>query len=207
MNRAVLRAVLASLLILTVAFKMQAPADPTRKQLVARVVNVLAGHHLSVLEQNWRPSPELLPVVVRFEAPGCRAPVEVMLVNINLHEVPLFKGRVAADYTRLFAYLDRTWSTEDRLAMRLTWLKHKVLSILGLGRFVTITKVLLVASPPGCSVASGIDWSPVWDRHAAPGQQSRVPGTNRAVSVEGDGYRHAAGVGLEAAVTYAVVRE
>ena len=58
--------------------------------------------------------------------------------------------------------------------MRLTWLRHRALFTLGLGRFVTNKTGLLVASPPGCHIAPAIDWSLVWDRRTMAATEAKV---------------------------------
>ena len=163
MKRVLLRAVLLLLLILTVATKSQPPDGIGRNELIARVMEVLARHQLSG-QPDIVPARSVIPVAVRFEAPGCDQPIEVVPIHINFQEAPVFDVVLGAGYVRLFAYLDRTWAGESPLGMRLTWLKHKPLSLVGLGRFVTIPTGLLIASPPGCRAAQAIDWSGVWDR-------------------------------------------
>jgi hypothetical protein len=164
MKRGLLRVVLALLLVLTVASKAAQPPDGIgRNELIARVMEVLAQHRLAG-QPDLVPARSVIPVAVRFEAPGCDRPIEVLPIHINFQEAPVFDVVLGAGYVRLFAYLDRTWLVESPWGMRLTWLKHKLLSLIGLGRFVTITTGLLVASPPGCRAADTIDWSRVWDR-------------------------------------------
>ena len=48
-----------------------------------------------------------------------------------------FDAIVKPAYTRQFAYLDKTWLSENRVGMRLTWLKHKLLTLVGLGHLRT----------------------------------------------------------------------
>jgi hypothetical protein len=156
-----LRGILALLFLATVATKTLGTANIDENMLTTNILGVLAEHRLGAqAARPWRRT--LLPVAVQLDVPECSGPIEVIPIHINLQEAPLFDVFVRAGYTRQFVYLDKTWPSADRLQMRLTWLRHKMLAMLGLGRFVTITTGLLVASPPGCQAAAAIDWSAVW---------------------------------------------
>ena len=159
MSRTSLRALLAALLLMTVATKTQVSANLSRDRLTGNVLDVISAHQLKTYPVATR---DLLPAAARIEAPGCDGSIDVIPVHINLQEAPLFDTFVNPKYTRLFAFLDKTWSREDRIGMRLTWLRHKLLSFLGLGHFLNSTTGLLIASPAGCSAALAIDWAPVW---------------------------------------------
>lgn len=159
--------ILALVLLATVAIKAtQSSASIDRDALTSNILRVLSENRLGTPVAKPLPR-EVLPVAAQFEAPGCDGPIEVILVYINLQEAPLFDTVIRAGYTRQFAYLGKTWTSADRLQLRLTWLKHKALGILGQGRFVVIGTALLVVSPPGCHAAATIDWSPVWSRSTA----------------------------------------
>jgi hypothetical protein len=158
-----LRSILALLLLATAAAKFQGTANIDQDMLATNILQVLAEHRPDAqAEIPLRRT--LLPVAVEFHASECSGPIEVIPIDINLQEAPLFDVFIRPDYRRHFVYLDKTWTAADRLQMRLTWLRHKAPAMLGLGRFVTITKGLLVASPPGCQAAAAIDWSAVWTR-------------------------------------------
>lgn len=173
MSRILMRAILASLLLMTVASKTQTLADAGRDRLISNVLEVLAEYQVNA-QANVLAKDAVLPVAVHFQAPGCEGPVEVMPVDINLQVAPLFDTVVKPNYVRQFVYLDQTWSSENRLGMRLTWLRHRALFTLGLGRFVTNKTGLLVASPPGCHIAPAIDWSLVWDRRTMAATEAKV---------------------------------
>jgi hypothetical protein len=162
MSRTYLRAILAVLLLMTVINKTRVSASLTRETLTSNVLEVLSEHRLS--PQRVMPERDLLPTAAYFQVPGCDGPIEVIPIHINLQEAPIFDALVKPAYTRQFAYLDKTWLGENRVGMRLTWLKHKLLSFLGIGHFANSTTGLLIASPPNCRAASTIDWSPVWRR-------------------------------------------
>jgi hypothetical protein len=163
MTRILLRAAFVSLLLLTVAIQTQGPVDSDREKLASNVLEVLAAKGLDARVAP-PPARDILPVAAQFQAPGCSDHIEVVLFHINLQEAPLFDAVLKPNYVRLFAYLDETWLTENRMGMRLTWLKHRVRSVLGLSRFIRSKDGLLIVSPPGCQIAQTVDWSLVWDR-------------------------------------------
>ena len=160
----VLRVILIGLLLATIAGKVRISADLGGDNISGRVIKVLNERGI-IATTDVGEAHSVLPSAIHFHAPGCDQMVEVVPISINLQEAPLFDKVIRPSYGRQFAYLDRTWLTEDRLGMRLTWIRNKALSIFGLGRFVTSTKGLLIASPPSCEIAQTIDWSLVWDIH------------------------------------------
>src|SRR5262245_11249137 len=156
MSRYYLRPILAVLLLMTVINKTQVPVNLSRDLLVTNLLEVLSLHQL--VAQPIVRERDLLPAAARAQAPGCEEPIEVIPIHINLQEAPLLNVLLKPGYTRQFAYLDKIWLSENRMAMRLTWVKHKLLSFVGLGGFVNSTTGLLIASPPNCRAASTIDW-------------------------------------------------
>jgi hypothetical protein len=161
MSRIWLRAVLAALLVMTVATKIRGSPPLTREQFAATVIDVLAAQGLAD-NAIIAPARGILPVAVQLEPSQCKGKIEIIPVSLNLQEAPLFASLLEPTYKRQFAFLDRTWRTEDRVGIRLTWAKHKTSYFLGLGQFAASTPVLLIASPPDCAVLDSIDWSPVW---------------------------------------------
>src|SRR5262245_44152914 len=139
-----LRAILALLLLMTIATKTHVAPNLNRDELTSNVLEVISEERLSA--QPIMPTRDLLPPAVHIHAPGCTGPIEVIPIHINLQEAPLFDTFVKPNYTRRFAFLDKTWFSENRVEMRLIWLKHKLLSFLGLGLFVNSTTGLLIAS-------------------------------------------------------------
>jgi hypothetical protein len=158
MNVIMLRLILAGLLITSVASKFNVSVDYNR-YIGSAVTKVLEQHGLKAQADlsNAR-------ATIQVHAPGCDGAIEVVPININLQNTPLFDAVLDPGYVKMFVYLDRTWLAEDRLGMRLVWLKNKPLFMLGLGRFVAIATALLIAETPGCHIAETIDWSLVWDR-------------------------------------------
>jgi hypothetical protein len=173
MSLVLLRATLASLLLLTVYSKTQTAIEFSREKLVGNVLQVLAAHKVSA-QANALPKDSVLPVAVRFHAPGCEAAVEVMPIDINLQEAPMLDAIVKPNYVRQFVYLDQVWTSESRLGMRLTWLRHRILYTLGMGRFVASKTGILVASPPGCRIDPPIDWSMAWDRRIVAASDAKM---------------------------------
>src|SRR5215470_8697984 len=124
MSRISLRAILGVLLLMTVATKTHVTANLSRDKLTGNVLDVISAHRLNTYPVPIR---DLLPAAARIGVPGCDGTIDVIPVHINLQEAPLFDTFVDPNYTRLFAFLDKTWSREDRIGMRLTWLRHKLL--------------------------------------------------------------------------------
>jgi len=156
-----IRAIFSVLLLGMLAARIQASHDMAYDVRPA-LVELLASRGL---EARAVPANESsLLKAVAFEPPRCNGPVHVFPVQLNLQEAPLFEAAVGPGREPHIAYLDRTWRDPDRLALRLEWLKHKTLSIWGLGRYTTDTTALLIAAPTGCRIAESIDWSPLWRR-------------------------------------------
>jgi hypothetical protein len=132
------------------------------EDIIDSVISVLDARGISATTE-VSDARDVLRSTIHFQPPACDGTIEVVLVNINLQEAPLFDKVMRPGYWRQFAYLDRIWLTEDRLGMRLAWIRNKALSIVGLSRFATFRTALAIASPPSCDIAQTIDWSTVWD--------------------------------------------
>src|SRR5262249_42081962 len=112
----------------TVGNKTQMSTSLDREKFTNKVAHVIAAHRFNVepmLQQR-----DQFPDATLFQAPGCDQPIEIIPVHINLQDAPLFNAHIKANHTRQFAYLDQTWRSENRVEMRIAWLKHKVLSFL-----------------------------------------------------------------------------
>lgn len=173
MTKPFYRALFALLLIATVAYRFLTP-QPAWFDIHAAASDVLLHAGATRREGPVLPDTGLLKPMY-FAAPGCEGLLQVIPVRLNLEESPAFDSVVERGYVRRFAYLGKTWSAESRLDMRLEWLKAKALSVLGLSPYVSATTGLLIASPPGCTVADRIDWSQVWLRHRSTASPSGVP--------------------------------
>ena len=158
----ILRAIFALLIIATVASKLQASArrDPDMR---AAVVDVLARQGIESRVDSAR-TYSLLGAAVRFRMPGCDGSIDVVPIELNLHQTPLLDAIVEPGSVRHFVYLTRTSVSADRIGMRLEWLKYKALSVLGLSPYETISVALAVVEPRGCQAWSSIEWRTVWDR-------------------------------------------
>jgi hypothetical protein len=152
-----LRLLFACLLLATLASKMHA-SYAGQADIGAALVTLLADKGLAPqLDRSTQ-----LGASVRFEAPGYHGTVHVMPTSLSLEVTPLFSDVAKTGYALRFVYLDRTWFTEERMAMWGQWLKWKALSLWGLGPYVTVPTALIVAAPAGCRFVEDIDWRPVW---------------------------------------------
>jgi hypothetical protein len=57
--------------------------------------------------------------------PGCVSPAQVFLIDPNLQMTPMLERVLGPGSTRRIAYLGKTWPAEDRLGLRVEWLKQK----------------------------------------------------------------------------------
>src|SRR5262249_15925828 len=153
-----LRTIWTLLLLMMVGNKAHISTND-REKFANNLVQVIAAHRFSV-EPTTRIRDEF-PDAVHFRAPECEQPIEIIPVHISLQEAPLFDAIIKVNYTRQFAFLDQTWPSENRVGMRITWLKHKILAFFGRDRFVANSTGLLIVSPPDCRAAAAIDWAPV----------------------------------------------
>jgi hypothetical protein len=158
-----LRIVLGALLLATATAKISGPRLASEPDIRAATIAVLALKGWPAYEQPADAS-EVLGAPIYFEAPGCRQTAQIFLTDVNLQVMPLLDQIIKPGYTRRIVYMGRTWHTEDRLGMRLEWLKHKFLELFGLGRYVTSSKALVIAEPAGCRAAERLDWGLAWDR-------------------------------------------
>jgi hypothetical protein len=171
MSSHVLRALLAGLLIATVAAKIWGPRNVAEVDIRAAVVTLVTGHGWSAYDEAAT-SPDPLGKAINFQAPECEALGQVFPIDLGLQLAPMLDGVIRPGYTRRFVYMGRTWLTEDRFGMRLEWLKHRVLSMFGLGRYVANETALVIAEPHDCRVADKVGWSAVWERRT---RSTRLP--------------------------------
>jgi hypothetical protein len=161
MSASLLRVILACLLLTTASVKVWGTrmTDPDiRPALVALL------EHQGWPTHDDPDSPRLLRTPIFFEAPGCESPAQIFLIDLSLQMMPMLDRIIGPGNTRRIVYVGRTWPAEDRLGLRLEWLRHKVLSLFGIGRYVASSTALVVVEPPGCRAADLLDWSLVWDR-------------------------------------------
>lgn len=154
------RVLFASLLLGALAARIQASHEPSEYDVRPAVAAMLSSRGIAA---RIMPSEDsALLKAVAFDAPQCGGRIDVFPVRLNLQEGPLFDAVVGAGRERRIAYLGRTWEAPSRLDLRLEWLKHKALSVLGLNPYTASTTALLVASPKDCALARSIDWAPFW---------------------------------------------
>jgi hypothetical protein len=162
MNRLVLRSILATLVLATAAGKIW-----STRQLEADIrpatIAVVALKGWPTHAEAEDPA-DILRAPIEFLPPGCNGTARIFLVDLNLQMMPMLDQMIEAGYTRRIVYMGRTWPSEDRLGLRLEWLKHKVLALFGVGRYVASSTALVVAEPPGCRAADLLDWGLAWDR-------------------------------------------
>lgn len=161
MKPMLLRGLLATLLIATAAGKIWGSglAEPDIRRAALAVLT----------SKGWPASqgpgiPHVTDGPILFTAPGCSSETQVYLIGLSLQVLPILDGVSQPGSTRRIVYLGRTWGAPDRLALRLEWLRWKLLSPFGLGRFVPGSLALAVFDPPGCHSAETIDWGLAWDR-------------------------------------------
>jgi hypothetical protein len=169
MNASLLRAAFTALLLATLASKAQtSPTAPTDiLDIRAGITDALARQGLAAREDKASQG-HVFAGSILFDAPGCDRVVRVVPVSISLWEGPLLNEAIGSDDQKHFLYLDGTWLTEDRIGIRLEWLKHRSLAMLGLSRYIASPFVLLVVEPRGCDVVKTVDWRSVWEPRARP---------------------------------------
>jgi hypothetical protein len=98
-----------------------------------------------------------------FDAPGCVAPVLVVLRVQFDSEVLLHSARERGDELH-YVYIGRSWEKPDRLSFFVERMKYAALATFGLTRYVPSGYLLLVDAPSQCQAANAIDWRNVWNR-------------------------------------------
>lgn len=163
MNRRLLmRGLLVVLLLVSAAGKIWSTRQ-LETDIRPATIAVVALKGWPTHEEAEKPADILRPPI-EFLAPGCSGTARIFLVDLNLQMMPMLDQVIEAGYTRRIVYMGRTWLSEDRLGLRLEWLKHKALSLFGLGRYVASSTALVITEPPGCRAADLLDWTLAWDR-------------------------------------------
>ncbi len=99
MNVVTLRVVLAGLLLTSVASKFNVAVDYNR-YIGSAVIKVLQQHGLNAKASlNGDTAIQVL-------APGCDGAIEVVVLNNNLQEAPLFDAVLDPGFVKMFAYLE-----------------------------------------------------------------------------------------------------
>jgi len=162
MKALALRAALAGLLVTTVAFKLL-HAGASQADIGSAVVDLIAQEGWSARKLTAEAAAPFSKVIA-FRASGCAEDGQVYFVDLGFQLAPMLDRSIGPDYTRYVAYLGRKWAIQDRLGLRLEWLKQKTLSTLGLGRYAVNEIALVIAEPRACQVSDKVDWSAAWRR-------------------------------------------
>jgi hypothetical protein len=101
---------------------------------------------------------------LEFEAPGCALPIIVILLSVTFDQERVARSAREPGYSLRYVYIDRSWDKADRLAVVAERVKHAVLAVFGLTRYVPSWHLLLVESPERCQVPDDIGWRFAWSR-------------------------------------------
>ncbi len=159
MSAFTIRALLAAMLVATIAVKVRAAVVPVI-DMPAAISRTLGKHGFS--PDVDEPTRQFMS----FSNSACRLPVKVQTVRLY------FGGGISRDripepgYVQNFVYLDREWASPARFEMREEWLKHRLLVLFGLSPYVPVPTALQIAVPVDCPAADAIDWSRVWREEA-----------------------------------------
>jgi len=166
MNTLALRAILAGFLLTTATVKVLR-ADPDVSDIHSTVMDLASRAHLSPRDLAKE---EAAPFdrVIAFQADGCAGPGRIYFADLGLQLGPMLDRDTGPAQTMSIAYLGRTWTTQDRLGLRLEWLKQKTLRAFGLSPFIVNEDVLVISEPRGCHAADTIDWSAAWRQANGP---------------------------------------
>ena len=160
---AVVRAVFALLVLAAAGSRLS--ADPQREiDMRAVVSGVLARQGFEPRLSPQGPGNALASVDI--DIARCAGTVKIMPVELTVSEGPWLSEALDPKAAKRFVYLEGTWPDVDRIGMRLEWLRHRILAMLGMGRYITHPWALLLVGPPGCNVTEIVDWRVMWDRRA-----------------------------------------
>lgn len=128
----------------------------------AAILNIARAHGLALRRDQQVASGNVRTFV--FDAPGCAQPVSVALLSVTFEEIPLVPAaREPRDQIR-YVYINHVWNRPDRLGVFIEWKKQRLLTVLGLTRYVPSRHLLLIDTPSDCGAADEIDWQSIWDR-------------------------------------------
>jgi hypothetical protein len=162
-----LRSLLALALILSLALKYRATTEKTLVEgtfdMRAAVIGLTRTHGWIEEAASAAPRQSLLSFM-HFAAPGCSRATIVAPVALNLEIVSLIGRVVAPDYGKRFIYIEHEAPVQSRIALYAQWMKHVVLSLAGLTRYLPVRTAVLVAEPPDCHASRDVDWRLIWER-------------------------------------------
>jgi hypothetical protein len=160
------RILLVSILVGSLAAKVRTPdvlAEDHR--LEAAIIRVAQSGGLTFHQNSTISGTDIRTLV--FDAEGCSQPVLIALLSLTFAEEPTVRSTREPGYALKYFYIERSWADPPRLTVYFERVKYVALAMLGLTQFTPSRQVLLVESPPRCSVASDINWQGVW-QHAPP---------------------------------------
>jgi hypothetical protein len=158
---AVVRITFALLVLATVVSRLS--AEPARNIDMRAIVSGMLARQGFEPRLSPRGLGNALPTV-DVDVAGCAGTVRIMLLELAVPEAAWLSEVLDPKASKRFVYLGGAWPEVDRIGMRLEWLKHRSLAMLGLGRYDTALPALLLVGPAGCDVAGIVDWRTMWDR-------------------------------------------
>jgi hypothetical protein len=157
--------------VLTNARPDDPPADPN--QLAAAIIDVARSNNLSFRGQTSLAN--LGFTTLAFDAKGCREPISIALLSIDLEILSWLKARTPENQTLQFIYYDQRWREPDRVSIFWEQKKQQALAVVGLTSSVPSPYLLGITTPSGCNAADAIDWQQIWDRRFV-ARPARQPG-------------------------------
>ena len=127
----------------------------------AEISALLAGQGLTLRENPVRP-PRVLSTVVYFEVPRCKAASVAMPFNLNIVAQARLNRVVDPGYQNRYYYIDRTWNSQNRVKLFLTYLKHSALSVIDATPYLPVNQALVISTPAECVQDLDIDWQQIW---------------------------------------------
>jgi hypothetical protein len=146
--------------VLTNARPDDPPAEPN--QLAAAIIDVARSNDLSFRGQTTLANLGL--TTLAFDAKGCREPITVALLSIDLEQLPWLRTINPENQTLHIIYYARRWREPDRVSIFWEQKKQQALAVVGLTSFVPSPYLLAIMAPTGCNAADTIDWRQIWDR-------------------------------------------
>ena len=163
MNNWLVRGLLLALLLCSAAVKATSQNDVGGNvHIDEAVMNFMASRGFS-FKQTVDLDGELLSPMV-FDALSCGRPLQVAPTSRNFQAKTLFDHVGAAGDARFFAYLGLITQRDDSEGFFIEHLKQRALELMGLSSYELDSMMVVISEPPGCDIASRIDWSTLWKK-------------------------------------------
>jgi hypothetical protein len=146
-------------------------------QLAAAIIDVARSNNLSFRGQTTLANLGL--ATLAFDAKGCREPISIALLSIDLEQLPWLRTLNPENQTLRLIYYDRRWREPDRVSIFWEHKKQQALAVVGLTSSVPSPYLLGITAPSGCNVADTIDWRQIWDRRYLTSLAKQPPLINR----------------------------